>query len=92
MEIIFTLVLLIGFGINNHQFDSKRHEEPKQRSTSVIQQETVRDRNKEITRSKKDEDETSELKEFSQRTLNDASPKGKYISVRVTDRSSSSTG
>lgn len=88
MELIFTLILLIGFGINSHRFDSKKYEQPKQSITSVIQQETDVNSIKEITRSKEEEYETSDLKEFS----NDASPKGKYISVRITDNMSKATG
>lgn len=93
MEIIFTLILLIGFGINSHRFDSKRYEAPKQSVTTEVQKEFKQkidvNTNKEITHSQKNESAVSELKEFS----NDASPKGKYISVRITDvRTNKQTG
>lgn len=83
MEIIFTLILLIGFGINSHRIESKRYEAPKQSITSVIQKEVQQkvdvNSNKEISHSKNESGD--ELKKFS----NDASPKGKYISVVLTD-------
>jgi hypothetical protein len=86
MEIIFTLILLIGIGINSHRYDVKKQELPKQVVTSFIE-----DRSTDVTRETiqqeiKSNNESkininTKLSEVRRNTIS----KGKYISVRVTD-------
>jgi hypothetical protein len=86
MEIIFTLILLIGFGINSHRYEVQKKETPKQIITSTIQQEI--DQN-EIGRQlvkRNGKADINTLPEISDtEAVKSNSAKGKYISFRLND-------
>lgn len=85
MEIIFSLILLIGFGINSHRYEAKKQELPKQVVSSYIQQEISS--NEVSSKQEFKVDTVSEFKEVavkSEATINKTT-KGKYISVRIND-------
>ena len=94
MEIIFTLILLIGIGINSHRYDAKKLEVPKQEVTSFIEEETSSTSNQlkvlSNTESEIDIDIDTDInKELSEVIQNSEKrkmeSKGKYISVRIND-------
>ncbi|MBP9095169.1 MAG: hypothetical protein KBG21_01090 [Ignavibacteria bacterium] len=90
MEIIFTLILLIGIGINSHRYDARNQEVPKQEVTSFIEEETSSTSNQlkvlSNTESEIDIDINNELSEVIQKSeKRKMESKGKYISVRIND-------
>ncbi len=94
MEIIFTLILLIGIGINSHRYDARNQEVPKQEVTSFIEEETSSTSNQlkvlSNTESESeidiDTDINKELSEVIQKSeKRKMESKGKYISVRIND-------
>lgn len=96
MEIIFTLILLIGIGINSQRYEAKKLEVPKQEVTSFIEEETSSTSNQlkvlSNTESESEIDidiDTDINKELSEVIQNSEKrkmeSKGKYISVRIND-------
>lgn len=94
MEIIFTLILLIGFGINSHRYEANKIESQKQVVSSYIQQEINRETTGGQGISKEKADltnlpETSVLETSlinkSAEAVKSTTAKGKYISVRIHD-------
>ncbi len=94
MEIIFTLILLIGIGINSQRYEAKKLEVPKQEVTSFIEEETSSTSNQlkvlSNTESEIDIDIDTDInKELSEVIQNSEKrkmeSKGKYISVRIND-------
>jgi len=90
MEIIFTLILLIGIGINSQRYEAKKLEVPKQEVTSFIEEETSSTSNQlkvlSNTESEIDIDINNELSEVIQKSeKRKMESKGKYISVRIND-------
>ena len=88
MEIIFTLILLIGIGINSHRYDVRSHEIPKQAVTSFIEEETSSTSNqlKVLSNTESEIDINNELSEVIQKSeKRKMESKGKYISVRIND-------
>ncbi len=88
MEIIFTLILLIGFGINSHRYEAKKYESQqeltKQVVTSYIQQEIepqVFNKGKAVLNHMPEN-----LNSVTSTTsLKSNTAKGKYISFRIND-------
>ena len=92
MEIIFTLILLIGIGINSQRYEAKKLEVPKQEVTSFIEEETSSTSNqlKVLSNTESeidiDTDINNELSEVIQNSeKRKMESKGKYISVRIND-------
>ncbi len=90
MEIIFTLILLIGIGINSQRYELRNQEIPKQAVTSFIEEETSSTSNQlkvlSNTESEIDIDINNELSEVIQKSeKRKMESKGKYISVRIND-------
>lgn len=92
MEIIFTLILLIGIGINSHRYDAKKLEVPKQEVTSFIEEDISSTSNQLKVLSNTegeidiDTDINKELSEVIQKSeKRKMESKGKYISVRIND-------
>jgi len=88
MEIIFTLILLIGFGINSHRYDTRKQELPKQAVTSFIQKEISKNINTDVIQQeiksnaeRKIHFETSNV--IQKTETRDTGVKGKYISFRI---------
>jgi len=88
MEIIFTLILLIGIGINSHRYDLKKQELPKQAVTSFIEEDTNKEKDqlKVLSNTESEMDLNNKLSEVIQKSENrKMETKGKYISVRIND-------
>lgn len=92
MEIIFTLILLIGIGINSHRYEVRNQEVPRQEVTSFIEEETSSTSNqlKVLSNTESeidiDTDINNELSEVIQKSeKRKMESKGKYISVRIND-------
>lgn len=92
MELIFSLILLIGIGINSHRYDAKKLEVPKQEVTSFIEEDISSTSNQLKVLSNTegeidiDTDINKELSEVIQKSeKRKMESKGKYISVRIND-------
>jgi hypothetical protein len=75
MELIFTLILLIGLGINSHNLENRHKEINKDAAVSSLLKETE---STDFIQTKKFETGTNEKEQI---FVNDT--KGKYISIRV---------
>lgn len=88
MELIFTLILLIGIGINSHRYDAKQQELPKQIVTSFIEEETNNETNqlKVLSNIESKIHLNNELSGVIESSITrKMEKKGKYISVRIND-------
>lgn len=86
MEIIFTLILLIGIGINSHRYDAKKSEVPKQEITSFIEEDFSNNQLQVLSNTEGEIYNNKELSEVIQKSeIKKMESKGKYISVRIND-------
>ncbi|MBS1492468.1 MAG: hypothetical protein JST55_03095 [Bacteroidetes bacterium] len=90
MEIIFTLILLIGIGINSHRYDIRNKEVPKQEVTSFIEEDSNNNQLQVLSNTEGEIDFNIEINnELSEAIQKSESrkmeSKGKYISVRIND-------
>lgn len=86
MEIILSLILLMGIGINSHRYEAKQQELQKQIVTSFIDEDVSSETNQlkvlsNIESEIYSDNELSEVTENS--TTRKMETKGKYISVRI---------
>jgi hypothetical protein len=88
MEIIFTLILLIGIGINSHRYDARKYEVPKQEVISFIEEDFSKETNQlqVLNNNESETDLHNKLSDAVQnRETRKMELKGKYISVRIND-------
>lgn len=92
MEIIFTLILLIGIGINSHRYDVKKYElrnqeVPTQEVTSFIEEDFSNNQLQVLSNTEGEINiNNKELSEVIQKSESiKMESKGKYISVRIND-------
>jgi len=88
MEIIFSLILLIGIGINSHRYDAKKQELPKQFVTSFIEEDISGETNqlKVLSNIESDIDLSNELSGIIENSITrKMETEGKYISVRINE-------
>lgn len=86
MEIIFTLILLIGIGINSHRYDAKKLEVPKQEVTSFIEEDFSNNQLQVFSNTEGELYINKELSDVIQKSETEKmESKGKYISVRIND-------
>jgi len=88
MEIIFTLILLIGIGINSHRYEVRNQLVPNQEVTSFIEEDinSTSNQQKVLSNTQGEIDIKNELSEVIQKSeKKKMESKGKYISVRIND-------
>jgi hypothetical protein len=88
MELIFTLILLIGIGINSHRYEARNQEVPKQEVTSFIVEDLSSSSNqlKVLSNTEGEIEINNKLSEVIQKSEKQKmETTAKYISVRIND-------
>lgn len=86
MEIIFTLILLIGIGINSHRYEERKYEVTKQEITSFIEEDFSNNQLQVLSNTESEIEINNELSGVIENSITSKmESKGKYISVRIND-------